>query len=185
MDDLVARWRIEQVQKAGGKWDYERLRWFSGLWIRRLPDDELLARLEPFLPPEWDRRVVRETVPHIKERFEQLTQAKALIAFLFTDDLPDDAARYLPKKRAAGETRDALARVRAALASLGSFAAPAIEGEMKRVAAEAGWKDLNMAVRLAVTGTNVGFGIYESVALLGRERTIARLDRAMGILGIA
>ena len=183
MDELIARWRIDHVQKAGGKWDYARLRWFSGVWIRRLSDDELLDRIAPFLPAEWDRRVVRETIPHIKERMETLTQARDLIAFLFTDELPADPARYVPKKRAAAETRDVLVRVRSAIADLKPFAAPAIETEMKRIVADANWKDLNMAVRLAVTGTNVGFGVYESVALLGRDRAIARLDRASALLG--
>jgi glutamyl-tRNA synthetase len=182
MDDLIRRWRIEQVQKAGGKWDYERLKWFNGVWIRRLLDDELLRRLEPFLPAEWDRRVVRETIPHIKERIEQLTHAKDLIAFLFTDDLPTDPARFLPKKRVAAETREALARARAAIAAARPFDAAAIGGALQRVAAELGWKDLNMAVRLAVTGTNVGFGVYESVALLGRDRALARIDRASAAL---
>ena len=185
MEELIARWRIEQVQKAGGKWDYERLRWFSGVWMRRLPDDVLCDRLLPFLPPEWDRGVIRATIPHIKERMEMLTQAKDLIAFLFSDDLPTEPARYLPKKRAATETRDVLARVRAAIAGVEPFAAAAIKTEMERLAAETGWKDLNMATRLAVTGTNVGFGVYESIALLGRERSVERLDRGIGILKIA
>lgn len=184
MDDLIARWRIEQVQKAGGKWDYERLRWFSGVWIRRLPDDDLLKRLEPFIPAEWERGVVRETIPHIKERMELLTQARALIEFLFTEELPADPGRYLPKKRAAGETRDVLERVRSAIAGVQPFESPAIATAMKRISEETGWKDLNMAVRLAVTGTNVGFGVYESVALLGRDRSISRLDRAAGLLGL-
>ncbi|MBI2325383.1 MAG: glutamate--tRNA ligase [Chloroflexi bacterium] len=183
MDELIARWRVEQVQKAGGKWDYARLRWFSGVWVRRLSDDELLERVAPFIPAEWDRRVVRQTIPHIKERMETLTQAKDLIAFLFTDELPTDPARYLPKKRAAAETRDVLMRVRSGIADLQPFTAPAIEAEMKRIATEAGWKDLNMATRLAVTGTSVGFGVYESVALLGRDRAVARLDRASALLG--
>ncbi len=184
MDDLVARWRIDQVQKAGGKWDYTRLKWFSGVWIRRLSDEELLERILPFIPAEWDRGLVRETIPHIKERMETLTQAKDLIAFLFTDDLPTDPARYVPKKRAAGETRDVLMKVRSALTDVRPFTAPAIEAELKRLGAQAGWKDLNMAVRLAVTGTNVGFGVYESVALLGRDRAIARLDQASALLGL-
>jgi glutamyl-tRNA synthetase len=185
MDDLIARWRIEQVQKAGGKWDYARLSWFSGVWIRRLPDDELLARLDPFLPAEWDRRVIRATVPHIKERMERLTQAKDLIAFLFSDDLPTDPARYLPKKRAASETRDVLERLRSELEAARPFDAPTIEAALKRVGADAGWKDVNMAARLAVTGTNVGFGVYESIALLGRDRSLARLDRAAAVLTTA
>lgn len=182
IDDLVARWRIEQVQKAGGKWDYERLRWFSGMWIRRLADDDLCDRILPFVPAEWDRRVIRAAVPHIKERMEQLTQARAYLGFLFSDEMPAEAARYLPKKRAAAETRDVLVRARDALARLEPFEPAAIGEALKRLGEETGWKDINMAARLAVTGTNVGFGVYESIALLGRERALARLDRAASLL---
>lgn len=183
MDDLIARWRIEQVQKAGGKWDYERLRWFSGVWIRRLPDDDLFDRILTFVPAEWDRKVIRAAVPHIKERMEQLAQARAYLEFLFSDELPAEAARYLPKKRAAAETRDALLRIRDTVASVAPFDPAAIGDALKRVGEETGWKDINMAARLAVTGTNVGFGVYESIALLGRERALARLDRAASLLG--
>lgn len=182
MDDLIARWRIDQVQKAGGKWDYERLRWFSGVWIRRLGDDELCERILPFVPAEWDRRVVRAAVPHIKERMELLSQARPYLAFLFGDDLPGEPARYLPKKRAPGETREVLLRVRDAVAAVEPFEPAAIAHALKRVGEASGWKDVNMAARLAVTGANVGFGVYESLALLGRERAVARLERAASLL---
>lgn len=182
--DLVERWRIEHVQKAGGKWDEQRLAWFSGVWIRRLSNEELAHRLDPFLPAEWDRAVVREAVPHIKERIETLAQAGDLLRFLFSDDLPDAPERYLPKKRQAPETRAALARARAAVASAERFDAATIHAALERAAGEIGWKqgDVNMAVRLAATGSNVGFGLYESVALLGRDRAVGRLERAEGLL---
>jgi glutamyl-tRNA synthetase len=185
MDELIARWRIDQVQKAGGKWDYARLKWFNGIWIRRLSDDELLRRLDPFLPTEWDRAKVRETIPIIKERMETLAEAKDLIAFLFTDDLPVDAARLLPKKRTAAETRDALAQAQARIRAARSFDKPTIQAALEDAAAKLGWKqgDVNMAVRLAVTGTNVGPPLYESIQLLGRDRALDRIARATAALG--
>jgi glutamyl-tRNA synthetase len=131
IDDLIRLWSIEQVQKAGGKWDYQRLRWFSGIWMRRLPDDTLLERLDPFLPAEWDRGVVRAAIPIIKERMETLTQAKDLLAFLFTDALPTEATSYIPKKHTAADTRDAVTRVRMALASNGGFDKASIQTLME------------------------------------------------------
>ncbi len=185
MEDLIARWRTDQVQKAGGKWDVERLKWFDGVWIRRLSDDDLFERILPFIPAEWDRKKVREAIPLIHERMETLTQAKDLIAFLFTDDLPTDPARLLPKKRTAAEIRDALARARAAIGAAGPFDRPTIQAALEGTAATLGWKqgDVNMAVRLAVTGTNVGPPLYESIVLLGQDRAVARLERAKGLLG--
>src|SRR5205807_2770932 len=63
MDDLIRVWKIEQVQSAGGKWDKERLDYFNGVWIRKLPVDELVRRLEPFVPAEWDRAVLKKIAP--------------------------------------------------------------------------------------------------------------------------
>ncbi|MGH2379091.1 MAG: glutamate--tRNA ligase [Candidatus Limnocylindria bacterium] len=184
MDDLIQRWRIDQVQKAGGKWDYERLRWFNGVWIRKLSHDELCRRLLPFLPEEWDRAVVRAAIPFIQERMQTLTEARALIAFLF-QDLAPEAAGLLPKKRSAAEARDVLSHARSALGELEPFEHAGIETSLSAVATDLGWKqgEVNMAVRLAVTGTQVGPPLYESIVLLGRERALDRIDRAIATLG--
>ena len=72
MDDLVRVWKVEQVQSAGGKWDKERLDYFNGVWIRKLSLDELVRRLEPFVPAEWDRAVLKKIAPHIQERMKTL-----------------------------------------------------------------------------------------------------------------
>ena len=180
MDDLVQRFRIDQVQKAGGKWDRDRLNYFNGLWIRRLSDADLSARLEPFLPSEWDRVVVQAVVPLIKERMTTLVEAKELIAFLFTDTVEQDPALLVPKKRAALETITALSRVTVLLRFVEPFGAPAIEQAIAAVATELGWtvRDLTIAIRAAVTGRKVGPPLYGSIALLGKERTLARLDAA-------
>jgi glutamyl-tRNA synthetase len=183
MEDLVARWRIDQVQKAGGKWDIERLRWFNGVWIRRLAEDELAKRLDPFLPPEWDRRLVRATIPIIRERMETLTQAKDLIAFLFTDVTPDPTL-LVPKDRTPAEARTAIERAHSALSSASSFDHATIKTDLEQIARDLGWKhgDVNMAVRTAVTGTKVGPPLYESIELLGRDRALERLARAEAAL---
>jgi len=126
---------------------------------------------------------VRAAIPFIQERMQTLVEAKDLISFLF-QEAALDAASLLPKGRTADQARDALAHVRTAISS-GSFDHAGIEAALKKVAEDLGWKqgDVNMAVRLAVTGTRVGPPIYESVELLGRERALARLDRAVGTLG--
>lgn len=183
MEDLIERWRIDQVQRAGGKWDVERLRFFGGVWIRRLPEDELLRRLDPFLPPEWDRAIARATLPIIRERMETLTQARDLIAFLFTDVAPDPSL-IVPKKRTADETRGAIERSKAALAASGPFDHGTIKSSLEKVAEGLGWKqgDVNMAVRVSVTGTKVGPPLYESIELLGRDRAVDRLAHAESVL---
>jgi glutamyl-tRNA synthetase len=185
LDELVARFQLGHVQKAGGKWDRERLDHFNGVWIRRLADDELLRRLEPYLPAGWDRALVARTIPLIKERMTALTQAAELIAFLFTDELRYEAPLLVPKKRDVPGTTTALSRTTVALRYLDPFGPEAIEQAIAAVAADVDWtvRDLTIAIRAAVTGTKVGPPLYESLALLGRERAIARLQRAQELLG--
>jgi glutamyl-tRNA synthetase len=184
LDDLVQRFRIDQVQTAGGKWDRDRLNFFNGVWIRRLADDELLRRLDPFLPVEWDRALVRATVPLIKERMVTLAEAKDLIAFLFIGTLQHDRALLVPKKREPHDTVTALSRVTVALRYLEPFTAERIEQAIAAVAADAGWsvRDLTMAIRAAVTGRKVGPPLYESMALLGKERVLHRLEQAQELI---
>src|SRR6266545_374881 len=85
LDELVQRWRIEHVQKSGGKWDRDRLDWFNGVWIRRLSEDVLLTRLDPYIPAEWDRGVIAKALPLMRERMRTLVEGSALVRFLFTD----------------------------------------------------------------------------------------------------
>ncbi|HEX9269322.1 MAG TPA: glutamate--tRNA ligase [Candidatus Limnocylindria bacterium] len=187
LEELVARWRIEHVQRANGRWDRERLDYFNGVWIRRLDDEELGRRLEPFLPAEWDRRVVRETIPLIRERIRTLAEASELIAFLFSDRVQYDPSLLVPKKRAPHEAVTALSRATVALRYLEPFAPPAIEQALGGVASDVEWsvRDLTLAVRAAVTGRKIGPPLYESIALLGRERALERLEGAQELLEAA
>ena len=184
MDDLVSRFRIDQVHKAGGKWDRERLNFFNGQWIRRLSEDELLRRLDPFLPAGWDRTLVRQVVPLIKERMTTLAEAKDQIAFLFVDRIEHDPALLVPKKREPHDTVTALSRVTVALRYLDPFTPDRIEQAIAAVAADLGWsvRDLTIAMRAAVTGRRVGPPLYGSIALLGKERTLERLEAAQDLI---
>ena len=184
LEELVRRWRIEHVHRAGGKWDRDRLNYFNGVWIRRISDDELLKRLEPFVPAEWDRQLLRRVVPLIKERMTTLAEARELIDFLFTDAIAQDRALLVPKKREPHDTVTALSRVTVALRFLEPFAADRIEQAIAAVATDAGWtvRDLTIATRAAVTGRKVGPPLYESLVLLGKARALSRLEAAQELI---
>jgi glutamyl-tRNA synthetase len=184
MDDLVRVWKIEQVQSAGGKWDKERLDYFNGVWIRRLSADDLVRRLEPFVPTEWDREVLRRIAPHIQERLKTLKDAQDLIRFLFTDDIGYEPSLLIPKKSDKMSTAEALGQSRAVLQSLEPFAADAIRPRLEGLAEELGWsrKDLNGAIRMAITGRQVGPPLYESLEVLGKEKSLKRIEKAQELL---
>jgi glutamyl-tRNA synthetase len=174
-------WKIEQVQSAGGKWDKERLDYFNGVWIRRLSVDELVRRLEPFVPAEWDREMLRKVAPHIQERMKTLKDAKDQVAFLFTDDLEYDAAVLIPKKKDRASTLQALARAAAVLGTVTPFTHDPIKLALEGLAEEIGWSRSEVngaAIRVAVTGRTVGPPLYESLELLGKARALERIERA-------
>jgi glutamyl-tRNA synthetase len=184
VEALIRTWKLERVQSAGGKWDKERLDYFNGVWIRRLSADELVRRLEPFVPGEWDRALLRRVVPHIQERIKTLKDAKDQIAFLFTDELSYDGVPLVPKKKDAAATIEALATATVPLRYAEPFTKQAIENALHAAAEERGWTigDLNMAIRLAVTGRSVGPPLYESLELLGKERSLTRIEKAQDLL---
>ena len=184
MDDLIRVWKIEQVQSAGGKWDKERLDYFNGVWIRKLSADELVRRLEPFVPAEWDRGVLKKIAPHIQERMKTLKDAQDLIRFLFTDDIGYESKLLIPKKSDPITTAEALARSRAVLAELEPFTSTVIQPALETLAEQLGWSrgDLNGAIRMAITGRKVGPPLYESLEVLGKEKSLKRIEKAQELL---
>lgn len=181
LDDLVARWSLERVQDSPAIWDRDRLNYFDGVHIRRLVPDDLAGRLRPFLPADASETVVREAVPLVRERISTLAEGRDMLAFLFADELDYPADLLVAKKRSAGETREALERVAGRLAAVPEFTKDAVEPALRGLGEELGWKatELFMAVRVAATGRTIGGPIIESLVLLGRERTLARLRDAV------
>ncbi len=184
VDDLNRVWKIEQVQSAGGKWDRERLDFFNGVWIRKLSVDELVRRLEPFVPAEWDRAVLKRIAPHIQERMKTLNDAEEQIRFLFTDDIGYETKLLIPKKSDRVATAEALVHARAVLAELEPFSGAVIQTALETLADQLGWsrKDLNGAVRMAITGRQVGPPLYESLEVLGKEKSLKRIEMAQELL---
>ncbi len=184
MDELIQRWRIDQVHRAGGKWDRARLDWFNGMYIRKLSQDELMKELEPFLPPEWDRALVRKAIPLIQERMRTLVEGRDMIRFLFTELIEYDRSLLVPKKRQPEEVERALAKSTVVLRYLEPFASPAIEHGLRGIAEELGWKvsESTQPIRVAVTGNTEGPPLWQSLELLGKEKTLARIERAEALL---
>ncbi|TMC27585.1 MAG: glutamate--tRNA ligase, partial [Chloroflexi bacterium] len=183
IDDLVQKWRIEQVQKAGGKFDRERLDWFNGVWIRKLTVAQLMSRLDPFVPAEWDRGLLGRAIPLIHERMRTLVEARDQIAFLFTDVDPDVTLLVQENDRA--KSIRVLAKGVTALRALPAFDTASIKAAIEGISAEIGWKlkPVTLVIRAAVTGRRVGPPLYESLELLGREKSLARIARAEEVLG--
>jgi glutamyl-tRNA synthetase len=194
--DLAGRFDLEHVQKGGAVFDRERLEWLNGQWIRRLDAEDLIERLQPFL--EADREAgridrvpsaeeLRPLVPIIQERLPTLGAVGDLVGFLWVEDVTVDPAMLVPKRWDRATTLDALRAARATIdGAVGpvTFEADELEPPMRALAEERGWKagDLFMAIRVAATGRTATPPLFDSLVALGRERTVARLDRAIATL---
>ena len=191
LDEIVERFDLAAVQKGGAVFDRVRLEWLNGQWIRRLVDDDLVDRLAPFLEAEWvaglldrnpDRAEIAAILPLVRERLPVLGAIGELVGFLFSDAIDLDTALLVPKRWERGTARAGLAAASRAIDAAGAddFTVEGLEATLRGVAEANAWKagDLFMAIRVALTGKTATPPLFESMAALGRERTLERLDRA-------
>jgi glutamyl-tRNA synthetase len=180
-DELTEKFDLSRVSRNPAAFDQEKLRWMNGHYIREADDaplTELLvqALLEDGL--EADLQTVAAAVPVVKTRMHTLKEGVDLLRFLFVEEVePDEKAR----KMLGPERADYLAEVADRLESLGDWSHEEIERVLRDLQSERGLSS-NQAfqpVRAAVTGTLVSPPLFESIALLGRERTLARLRQAV------
>ncbi len=172
--ELVERFALERVSRNPARFDEVKLKWLNGVHIRRLPPDELTRRLEEFT----GRDGLADAVRISQEKIHTLADFWPLAGFLFDGPRDDPAAR----ERWLGEDgRSALMQGRTALAETASFdeagVGKALEAVIRARAAKP--REVYQPLRVAISGTTVSPGIFESVALLGREDTLRRIDRAL------
>jgi len=195
IDEIVERFDIGAVHKGGAVFDRERLEWLNGQWIRRLEPNDLVDRLRPFIEsdlaagridtmPSDDE--IASLLPIIGERLPTLGAVGDLVGFLWVDEVQLDAATLVPKRWDTPTAVDGLQAARDVIAAVGevSFEADELEPPLRALAESRGWKagDLFMAIRVAVTGRTATPPLFETLVALGRDRTLARLDRALAVL---
>jgi len=184
---LVERFDLADVRPAPSAWDMAKLRWMNGVYIRALPPDELAERLLPFLrraglPAEPDQ--VRRMAPLVQERLETLEDGARWLGFFWADSVAPHPGELVAKKLDAPTAARVLGASRARLAQAGPWEARDIETALRAVAAELGLGagPTFHPVRVAVTGQSVSPPLFETLAIVGREQTLTRLDRARALL---
>jgi glutamyl-tRNA synthetase len=176
VEQLQELFTLERVSRNPAVFDEQKLRWINGRYVRELPLDDLTARLEEFT----GRTGLRDGVAITQEKISTLDEFWPLARSFYDGPTDDPQAR----ERVLGprEAREALEDARAALASLPEPWTPArIEEALRGVVDGTGRKakQIFQPLRVAVTGTTVSPGIFETVALLGREETLARVGHAL------
>ena len=169
IDQLVEAFSFDRVQHGGARFDWEKLNWIDGEYVRKLSLNELAQRLQPFVP-QVDESTLRLAVPALQTRLHKLAQAIDYLDFLWTDPTPPalDAG--------------AVARVQAAIEAVKDVAwdPEAIEEALEKAVAESGVGKgkFYTPLRDVLTGKKVALPIHYCFGLLPKEVALARLDRA-------
>lgn len=187
-ETLKSQFSLERISKNPAIFDFDKLDWMNGIYIRQLTPPEFVQRALPWLTeagltsvddysqrPDWYHTLA----PLVAERVKRLDEIADAVRFLFEPDVEIEPAAREKVLLQAGVS-EALGAVIGALASLDDWHAEAIEGTLRAVPETLGAKPKTVfqAVRVAVTGSQVSLPLFESLELLGRDSTIVRLQAA-------
>ena len=186
LPELLEAFSVEGIGKASGRWNADKLLWVNQHWLMHSPEDTVISHLRPFLaardlnPPD-DK--LRAALPTVRARSRTLLEMAEKMAFYFT---PDEALEYQPKavrkflKPAAGERLAAFLPV---LEAISSWQATELEETTRRWLDEQGLKLKAIAqpIRVSITGKPSGPGLYETLEVLGRVSSLARIRRGVAL----
>jgi glutamyl-tRNA synthetase len=177
-DELIQRFSLDRVGKSAATFDYEKLTHMNGLYLRALPPEEYADRLVAYLREQaydWPEDVVRKVAPLVQEKIATLGEFPSFARFFFErvpPEAPLEDGAVLPA------AADVLAQVE-------PFQAETIEAALRQLAERLGLKPRQafQPIRLALTGSTVSPGLFESLELLGKEESLARISAPGSGLG--
>jgi glutamyl-tRNA synthetase len=178
-DELVERFTLDRVGASPAAFDYEKLDWMNGVYLRELPPAEYADRLVGYLRErgiDWDGDLVRKASPLVQEKIAKLGEFPDYAGFLFGSVAPDPGLLNGGGAMLEG-ARDVLSGVE-------PFAAESIEAALRGLAERLELKPRQafQSIRVAVTGSKVSPGLFESLELLGRDESLARIEAARRML---
>ena len=175
--ELVERFRVEDVGRAAAIFDERKLRWVNGRYMREMPLDEYIDAVAAHLGRPVDERL-RAACEIVQEKAQTLAEVWPLIRFLFEAPVEDEDAWRKTMKDGAPA---ALEAAREALGAAGGFDSAAVEAALSPLPERLGVKPgrVYQPIRVAISGGTVSPGIFESLAALGREDTLRRIDAAL------
>jgi glutamyl-tRNA synthetase len=170
--ELVERFTLDRIGKSPATFDYKKLDWMNGVYLRNLQPDEYALDLIRWLREQgidWPEERVRATVPIVQEKIEKFSAYPDFVRFLFE-----------PIEPPSGLDAELLRAAHDRLAALEPWDASVIDEALRALADELGQKPRQafQPIRLAVTGSKISPGLFESLELLGKEESLKRLNAA-------
>ena len=187
-EEIIERFTLERIHPAPASFNYDKLDHLNGVYIRRLTDSDLANKLLPFLRQAGiaaDIDTLTQIAPLIRERLKRLTDAAEWVDFFFVDELPEyDSTLLIPKKGDAAMACQILTKVQPLLGELSPFEEGKLEEALRKLADEMGLKagQVFAPVRAAVSGKAVSPPLFGTIVILGRRRTMDRINLALSKL---
>ncbi|GAB1484827.1 glutamate--tRNA ligase [Treponema sp.] len=196
LKELAKLFKLEKLNKAPAIFDYKKLEWFNGQYIREKTDAELASLIMPYAldaglfgaegsapTPEQNTHFIA-AMGLVKERLSFLHEAPAKLAYLFSEPAVAAPEEFIPKKADLATAIKLLELGRSIAAAMANEDEAEAEERIKATAMESGVKlgDMMMPLRVAITGARVSPPLFGSLRILGADRSLARIDRALEAL---
>ena len=188
-EELINNFSLERVSRTAATFNHEKLKWMNGLYIRNLDLDDLTRRALPFLdaglPPEVKRPLsieyVGQIMPLIQERIRELAEVAELAQFFFCNELSYESEMLIGKGMSQESAFQSLKVSRQRLGELAGFDTESLEVLLRPLAVELGLKtgQLFGVLRVAVTGRTAAPPLFQTMAVLGKELCLRRIEAAL------
>lgn len=192
-DQMVSSFSLERVGTSPAVFSCDKLDWLNGVHIRRLDPDEFSDRCIPFLQrdglvsnPATSEEVayVRKVAPLLQERVKLLSDISDMSGHFFTDEITHDPSLLVPRKMSKEETASVLRKSLEVLEGLDDFSESALETTLRSLVDSLGLgtRQVFMPIRVAVTGSTATPGLFETLHVIGKERVLERIRKAIQVL---
>jgi glutamyl-tRNA synthetase len=181
---LIELFTLDKIERAPAIFDPVKLDWLNGYYIRELTDEEFVARARAFVP-QADPALLRAVAPLVKTRIKKLNEIAALIDYLLVEDVEYDPQLLIGKGMDASAARVALHAAYTTLEKHSTYDDEEhVEAELRADAEKLGMKNLQFfgTLRVAITGKTASPPLMSSMRILGREKTLRRIERAIKLL---
>jgi glutamyl-tRNA synthetase len=187
LPELVEKFSLDRLNPSPAAINFSKLDHFNGLHIRNLPVEELAARIKPFFERagfQVDDEKLLKITPIIQQRIATLDEAPDMAGFFFFDEVTPDPEILVGKNMSLADSAEALREVRILLAALPEINPETAEEPLRSLAETMGLKagQLFGILRGAVTGQAVSPPLFESMAIIGKDAVLERIQKAIGLL---
>jgi len=190
--ELIDNFSLERIGKTGAIFNREKLEWMNGVYIRNLTADEFFEAVQPYLMMDIaagkalisDEEYVKAILPLVQERARTLVEVVELTQFFFVDELDYESSLLIGKNMDRDSTVGALKASQPKLNQLKAFDADSLEAVLRPLASELGLKtgQLFAVLRVAVTGRTAAPPLFDTMAVLSKERCMKRIEAALAKL---